>query len=614
MAVSVVRQAFGTGGGSVPRGVERRLAVAGVVVCAGAVTVAAASTGGEAAFGRGLLELLIIALPIAGGLYALRTPITSRFGIAMLIIGFGWSLTALGESSLSVPYTIGRLATWLIFPSVVYLLLAFPDGRIGAGLDRVLFVGTLALAAILFFGTAPLVVAYPQHTLWATCTTNCPANAVFVLDRQPGFMSTVILVREWLVMLLWVGLFSSMCRRWHAASPLQRVAMGPAVAVATVLGLCHIAFHATRELGAPAQTVITLSSLWTFCIVGLCAAFIFGLGWRRMLLAGALAKLGIALRDRGAPADVREALATALSDSTTELLFRDRGSPVWHDANGRVVTWPRPPAPGRASTEIGRDSEDPDVVLIHDVALQDDRELLDGVSGLALASWRHERLMSDLASALSDLEDSRRRIAKAADIERVRIERDLHDGLQQRLMGLRIRLDIAEDKIETDPRAGVREVRRLGFEADRALEELRSLALGVYPSLLTDHGLVDALRSVARQPAIPVHVSADGVTRHPIEIESGVYFTCVEALQNAMKHATTATGIWISLTQSSTELRFEVRDDGPGFTPSSRNGHGLRNMHDRIEAIHGRLSIATKRGHGTRVTGTVELPQAGAGS
>jgi len=224
---------------------------------------------------------------------------------------------------------------------------------------------------------------------------------------------------------------------------------------------------------------------------------------------------------------------------------------------------------------------------------------------MVLANWRHERLTAHLGQAMTELDESRRRIAEAADLERAQIERDLHDGAQQRLIALRIRVSVAEDLLKTDPVAGVRAVHELGFEADRALDELRSIAHGVYPSMLTDRGLPDALRSIAAQAPMPVHVAAVGVARHPIEIESAVYFTCAEALQNAIKHAGSASGVWIGLSQTRTSLRFEIRDDGPGFTLDDHAGRGLRNMHDRIEAIGGEITVEAKPGHGTRVAGSL---------
>jgi signal transduction histidine kinase len=608
MAVSDVQHALGVPTRSLPGGAPSRLALAGVVVCTAAVTVATTSAAGDAAVGRGLLELLVVGVPIAAGLYALRASVNRGFGIALLGVGFGWSLTALSESSLSVPYTIGRLSTWFVFPCVVYLLLAFPGGRIARGLDRALFGFALFLLLALFVATAPLILAYPPHTLWATCSTDCPANALALVDHPPAFMSTVVLLREWGVELLWLGLFVSMFGRWRAASRLQRHAMGPVFLAGAAMGLCHIAFHTARQLGAPAQTVIALSEVWTFSIVAVCLAFWFGLLSRRMRLAGSLSKLGVALRRSDEPGDMRNALATALSDSTIELLFREPETGTWHDAGRRAVSWPRPLPPTLAVTSIAADDGPGDMVLVHDAALCDDPELLAGVSGMVLVGRRQERLAADLGEAMGDLEESRRRIAEAAAVERVKIEHDLHDGAQQRLVALRIRLGLAEDLLASNPAAGALEVHELGFEAERALEELRSLAHGVYPSLLIDQGLTAALESLALQAPMPVHVLAVGVARHPIEIESAIYFTCAEALQNAIKHAMDATGVWIKLSQTPTRLRFQVRDDGPGFAGARGDGHGIRNMHDRIETIGGRLSVDSRPGRGTVVTGSVDLP------
>jgi len=384
--------------------------------------------------------------------------------------------------------------------------------------------------------------------------------------------------------------------------------MGPVFTAGALLGFFHIGHITYRQRGGSTDAVIALSSAWTVCIVGVCGAFVVGLVRRRMLLAGALARLGAALRADTSQQQMRSALATALSDSSIEPLFREAHGGGWRDASGRPVAWPRPPEPGRAVTTIGADDRSPEVVLIHDVALCDDQELLHGVSGIVLAAWRHEQMMAGLAQAMSDLEQSRRRIAEAADLETVRIERDLHDGAQQRLVALRIRLGLAQEQLRTDPSAGIRAVEELGFEAERALEELRSIAHGVYPSLLADRGLVDALVSLARQAPIPIYVSGAGISRQPIEIESAVYFTCAEAVQNAVKHARGATGVWITISETPGTLRFKVCDDGAGFIPSELSGHGLRNMRDRIDAIGGHLEIQAESGHGTQVRGSVELP------
>jgi signal transduction histidine kinase len=582
------------------------LAVAGGLVCIGAVAMAAVGSRGDAAFGRALLEALIVGVPISAGLYALRAPVNASFGVALLAIGFAWSLTALTESSLSVPYTIGRLSTWLTFPCVVYLLLAFPDGRIDKGLGRAILVSVVVIIVLLFFATAPLVRAFPPKTLWGTCTTDCPANAVFVLDAQPALLTKVIYLREWLVEALWIALFVSMFQRWRAGSPLQRRAMGPAFLAGVVLGIAHYAHITARQLGVDADTVIALSSVWTFCIVLVCAGFLGGLVWRRMLLAQTLAHLAAALRAGDDRVHMRDAVATAMRDPTVQLLFRDTSSGGWRDVQGRDVGSLAELAPDRAVTTLGVDGES-EVAVIHHVALLDDSELLEGVGDTVLAGWRHERWTADLGRALIDLEESRRRIAEAADLERARIERDLHDGAQQRLIGLRIRLAFAEERLKTDPEAGIEVMQELAFEVEAALDELRALAHGVYPPVLTDRGIADALRSLAMHAPHPLHVAATGVTRHPIEIESAIYFVCAEAAQNALKHARGTAGVSITLQQTRDRFRFEIRDDGQGFQADRADGRGLCNMHDRMEAIGGQLAIESERGRGTRVVGCVAL-------
>ena len=582
------------------------LAASGGLLCLGAVAMVATSAPSNAAFGRGLLELLIVGMPIVTGLYALRSGANARFAFALIWVGFAWSLTALAESSASIPYTIGRLSTWLIFPCVVYLLLAFPVGRISPGLDRALLVAVAAISVALFYGMAPLVQAYPPHTLWATCTTDCPANAVAVVDTPPAFLSKVVLVREWLVMLLWLGLFWSMFRRFRAASPLRRHAMAPIFGVAAVLGALHISFHATRQLGAPAELVVDLSSAWTLAIVGVCAAFLLGLFWHRMLLGRALARLGPAVRETDSSAKMRDALATALSDPSVELLFRDPESGAWRDAHERSRNWPQPLPAGRAATPITAD-DGANVVLVHDVALQDDQELLDGVAAIVVTGWRHKRLASDLEQAMTELALSRRRLGEVAINERARVERDLHDGAQQRLTALRIRLGLLEGRIQTNPAAAIGGIRKIGFEVERVLDELRSLAHALDPPVLRASGLAAALRSLGSRSSLPIQVADGGVTRQPIEVEYAVYLTCVEAVQNAMKHAAGATGVWIQLYESDDALRFEVRDDGPGMPLHVLSGQGLRTMHDRIEAVGGHLTIESQPG--TRVRGSVPLAE-----
>ena len=252
------------------------------------------------------------------------------------------------------------------------------------------------------------------------------------------------------------------------------------------------------------------------------------------------------------------------------------------------------------------DGPSPLALLVHDRALRDDEELLHAVQALMLSWLRHAQVRRTLAGSLRQLEDSRTRLVRAADQERSRIERDLHDGAQQRLIMLRIKLSLAEELLETDPAAGRKAVGDLGGEIEHALAEVRAIAHGVYPSVLSDRGLEDALRGSVAGSVLPVHLITHRVARQPPEIELAIYYVCIEALQNAQKHAHGATAVWVTVRQDD-HLALEVRDDGPGFVPTLAPG-GLRNMADRIEAVGGRLLIDSSPGRGTRVIATVPLP------
>jgi signal transduction histidine kinase len=590
------------------RSLVAALAVVCAAVCGLAVAFVAGHAGPDEATGRAGLELLVVGLPLAAGLYAIGRHYDVRFGAILVGAGFAWSLTALGESDVSLTYSVGRVAGWLVFPWLIYLMLAFPDGRIAGRVDRSLFVALNAVLALLYIGSALFVSRYPAATPWATCQDQCPPNAFLVLDREPALIKDVVQpVREILAVLLFTAVTVSMARRWRAATPLRRQMIGPVMLTSGASVVLLAAFFVARERSPDSNTAVTLGVVWSLCIPAIAAAFFAGLVQRRILLGRVLAPLGAVL---GAQADVRhfrDAIASALRDPELEVLVPD--SPGrWHDSRGRATDLAGAAAPGRTVTQI-RDDGVPGVALVHDEQLKADDEILRAVGVLALASLRHERVKARLAASLSQLETSRRRIARAADLERARIERDLHDGAQQRLIALRVRLSLTEELLRRDPEAGAAAVVELGQEVDETLDELRSLAHGVYPSMLRDRGIGEALRGVAAQAPVPVRVLTFGLTRHSTDVDTAVYFTCVEALQNAIKHAPTASAVRITLRETEV-LTIEVRDDGPGFEPRAelrRNAAGLRNMRDRIEAVGGTLTIESSPGKGTRILAWVPL-------
>ena len=270
-----------------------------------------------------------------------------------------------------------------------------------------------------------------------------------------------------------------------------------------------------------------------------------------------------------------------------------------------------PPEPDSAQclTEV-RDGERRVAAILHDAALREDRELLEAVASYASIALRDQRLAAQVESSSRELRESRARILASADGERRRIERDLHDGAQQRLVALRIQLELVEELMESDPQRGMEKLHALGGEVGKTLDEIMALARGIYPSLLGDRGLAEALRAAALRTPISASVEPDGVGRYPQDVESAVYFCCLEAMQNASKHARGAHAITISLRQDHA-LRFQVRDDGAGFDSATATpGAGLTNMRDRLVAVGGELSIRSSSG-GTVVTGSVPLRENG---
>jgi signal transduction histidine kinase len=233
--------------------------------------------------------------------------------------------------------------------------------------------------------------------------------------------------------------------------------------------------------------------------------------------------------------------------------------------------------------------------LVRDLAAQ---------AGLVL---RNVGLTEALRDTIEQLRASRQRLVSAQDEERRRLERNLHDGAQQQLVALAVKLRLLEQLVERDPAQARSVAAQLQGDTTDALEELRDLARGIYPPLLADKGLVAALESQARKSAVPVAIEADGVGRYPREAEAAVYFSCLEALQNVAKYAS-ASRATITLADGDGRLRFEVSDDGVGFDAASRsNGSGLQGIADRLAALDGEIEIRSAPGEGTTVAGVLPV-------
>jgi signal transduction histidine kinase len=258
--------------------------------------------------------------------------------------------------------------------------------------------------------------------------------------------------------------------------------------------------------------------------------------------------------------------------------------------------------PGRATTPISRDGV-PSALLLHDAALLDEPRLLASVAAAIAMTIQNSQLQVELKARLQELRGSRIRILQAEQAERRRLERDLHDGAQQRLIALSIELGELEDRLDgqAEFRDRIEEARQ---EVTASLAELRDLARGIHPAAVSDHGLAVALESLATRAPIPVQVIGAPTGRLPEHVELAAFFIVSEALTNVAKHAKASSAV-VELDKTVDLLVVEVRDDGVGGAGADA-GTGLRGMADRVEALGGRLRVWSPKGQGTRIR--AEIP------
>jgi signal transduction histidine kinase len=583
-------------------------ATGGVLLTAVAVVVTAA--GGlsadpwPAAVGRGA----IVAVPIAVGLYAWQRRPRSRFGRLLVAVGAGWAITALAGSSNSVLYSTGRVAAWIVEIGFVYAILAFPSGRLSGRADRALVVALSALAVVGYLPTALLAERYPTPTPWTECRSACPDNAFKVVGSEPGFVVHGLpAVREALTILVFLGVAAILARRVRTATRLTRLTLVPVLTIATARLVVFAVAIVIRRVSPDSPAVDVLAWTLALLIPVMAIGFLVGLVRWRMFAGAALERLAQGLHAHPDAQRLRSVLAEALGDPSLLLAYwqsRSRGG--WVDASGDPVALPAP-GPGRSVTGIYDEDGRRLAAIVHDDALHDQPELVEAAATFAIMARENERLGAQVESSLREVQESRARILATADDERRRIERDLHDGAQQRLVGLRIKLELAEELMPWDPTRGRELLHEIGDDTVEALEEVRSLAQGVYPALLARRGLTDALREAALRSPIPTSLEHTSVGRYREAVESAVYFCCLEGLQNAAKHASGATRVTVSLVDDGV-LRFEVRDDGAGLDPATSAGAGLTNMRDRLAALGGDLTVLSAVGEGTRVMGKVPVP------
>jgi signal transduction histidine kinase len=579
------------------------IAIAAAALCAGAVALTLANAPADDRVWVALTRGLVIAAPVGVGLVTLSRR-TDRFAALLVAAGAMWSLTVLAESNDATLYSAGRTAAWVVDVIVVYLLLAFPSGRLTSSIDRAAMAAIVLVVGLLYLPTALVVQHYPEPVPWSTCGIDCPPNAFALTDTTPAFVDDVVRpVRELLSVLIFLGVAGILAQRTYRAGPLLRRMLVPVLAMAAFRGVALGVYDGARNSSPTSASLDALGWIYVLSLGLIAFSFAVGMLWRGLYAATALQRLTLGLGPHTTPQALRTALADALEDPSLQIAYRLPDAPdAWVDETATRVGAPRERR-GRTLTEVRLDGQR--VAAIEgDASLAQDPALLQAAASYALIVLENGRLVRGLTSSIGELSASRARILAVTDRARRRIERDVHDGAQQRLVALRIKLALESERLEHDAPETAAELELLGAEVDETIDEVRAIAHGIYPSLLIDRGLVDALRAAALSAPMSATVDAEGIGRYPPETESAVYFACVAAMDHAVGAATrVAITLW-----TGERLRFEVRDDGPGSAPPDPgDAVWLTEPRDRMAAVGGELAVASVPGEGTRVTGSVPL-------
>jgi signal transduction histidine kinase len=563
---------------------------AGCVAAVSTVALALASEGPPDPLVRAISVAAIMLSYILAGLVAWRRRPESRFGPLMVAAGFAAFFSHLSWTSLAlpfaidVPFTIGRIASLL--PPVLFLhvFLAFPSGRLQSGLERALVAAAYITAVGLNLVVMMLSDLDPHNLIGVT---TAPEAALLLRRAELVALSASSLA----------GFAVLAARRRGGGRPLRHSldllidAFGIALVAISVLLIASIFEPAEMEtIRRAAYAVIGIAPF----------AFLFALLRARLARTG-LGDLFVELRSDLQPAALRAALSRALGDPSLTLAYWLPQFRSWADLDGRALALPAAGS-GRTTTLIEREGAHV-AALLHDPALTDEPELLDAVTAAAGIALEHGRLQVELKARVEELRGSRLRILDAGQEERKRLERNLHDGAQQRLVALSLELSLLEERLASDPDTKA-QIGQARGEIAASLEELREIARGLHPAVVSAHGLAVALERLATRAPVPISLTVEVGGRLPEAPEVAVYYLVAEALANVGKYAQ-ASSVSVQVSRSNGQVVVEIADDGIGGADTEQ-GSGLRGLADRVEALDGSLRVWSPSGGGTRVR--AEIP------
>jgi signal transduction histidine kinase len=533
---------------------------------------------------------------LVAGLIAWDRRPANRMGRLMVLTGFALLARQLRYSDNAFLFTVCFILGDVGYALVGHSALAYPTGRVKDRAERTLVIAGYTtvlvfslLAALFYGGTSPLLY-FGRLSRNSLINVTNDGHVVELLQKAEEVVFFGVLATLFIVLIV---------RRFWLATPRMRRILAPLALAAIAFGLRAITECVFTFVDRPFAADYLF--WWQFvAIFALPIALVAGLLRARLARAG-VGDLVVQL-EHARPQELRDALARTLGDPALEVAFWLPERKSYADAGGHLVELPRDGA--RAVTYLDHEG-DPLAAIVHDPSLLEEPKLIRAAGAAARLALENAQLQAETRAQLEQVKESRVRIVAAADEERKRIERDLHDGAQQRLAALALQLRTAQrrlDSREADPGVEVL-LESAVLELQAANEELRELVRGVYPAVLTEEGLSAALESLALRNPFPIELDVlEG--RLPPRVEATAYFVTCEGLANVTKHAQ-ATRASVFIARRNGLLAIEIADDGVGGAQPLENS-GLSGLADRVEALGGRLHVASPAGGGTRLL--AEIP------
>ena len=561
------------------------LAVAGLGILTGVLILGVASARLEqSALRIFLIAWIVVPYVLSGAVAWWRRP-ASRLGPLMMLTGFVMGLTPMQWSSQPLVHSVGNFFDMLPAALFLHVFLAFPSGRVRDRAERVLVVFMYAVA--LGLQLVKILLGSNPDSLFTVVAA--PDAGTVVEQVQLALVAGGLIVGTVL-----------MHRRRSGRERLRRPRPATLVVDAFSFALVMLALLYTG--GLLSWSFIEPIRLVTFAALGLAPlAFLFALLDLR-LARGDVAGLLVELQS-DPTTDLQAPLARALRDPSLRLFYWLPEVETWPDHDGTPTADPTS-AVDRGVRVLSREGE-PMATLTFDPALDEEHELLDAVVATTSIALENGRLRAELRARLNDLQESRGRVLEAGRQERQRLERDLHDGAQVRLVALSMELGMLGAAPGTDDETRTRLLHAKN-EVSASLEELRDVARGIYPAVLSNHGLDVALESLAARAPVPVQLSVSLTERPPPAVEVAAYYVISEALANVGKHAD-ATLARVCVERVGPLLVVDVRDNGRGGA-QPHTGSGLDRLGVRVEALGGRLAVRPADGGGVEVRAELPCP------